>query len=167
MGFYVAYPSKAFINRSLQYNIRLSGEQIAHQLLVAAKSGYFASTYCAVQVAKFLGAKAREYRQPGAKCPISLRTLEMGIEIAENDPDSWQDLLQSAIPSIAPAPSKGGGTSSSADILASLGQSGLTVAHQFAEFHRATGKSRRAFFYQRKKLGLSCQCPTQGACTFR
>lgn len=153
--------AKAFINRSLQYNIRLSGEQIADQLLVAAKSGYFASTYCAVQVAKFLGAKAREYKQPGAKCPISLRTLEMGIEIAENDPDSWQELLESAIPGIAPALTKGGATSSTADILASLGQSGQTVAHQFEEFHRATGKSRRAFFYQRKKLGLSC--PRQGA----
>jgi hypothetical protein len=147
--------AKAFINRSLQYNIRLSGEQIADQLLLAAKSGYFASTYCAVQVAKFLGAKAREYKQPGARCPISLRTLEMGIEIAENDPESWQELLESAIPGIAPAPVKGTTTQSSADILESLGQSGLKVTQQFVEFQRTTGKSRRAFFYQRRKLGLS------------
>lgn len=146
--------AKAFINRSLQYNIRMSGEQIADQLLVAAKSGYFASTYCAVQVAKFLGARAREYKQSGARCPISLRTLEMGIEIAENDPGSWQELLESAIPGIAPAP-PGDTGNCGADILVSLGQSELNVSQQFAEFHRATGKSRRAFFYQRKKLGLS------------
>jgi hypothetical protein len=108
-----------------------------------------------VQVAKFLGAKAREYKQPGARCPISLRTLEMGIEIAENDPESWQELLESAIPGIAPAPVKGTTTQSSADILESLGQSGLKVTQQFVEFQRTTGKSRRAFFYQRRKLGLS------------
>lgn len=147
--------AKAFVNRSLQYNIRLSGEQIANQLLIAAKSGYFESTYCAVQVAIFLGAKAQEYTELRIKCPISLRTLEMGIEIAENAPDSWQELLESAIPGIAPAQTKSGATKSNINILTQLGHSGLSVSKQFIEFHRVTGKSRRAFFYQRKKLGLS------------
>ena len=147
--------AKAFINRSLQYNIRLSCELIAEQLLAAAKSSHFANTYCAVQVAKFLGAKAREYKQSNAKCPISLRTLEIGVEIAESDPESWQELLENAIPSIPAMPSTAAISNSGTDILAGLGHSGLNVEQQFAEFHRATGKSRRAFFYQRKKLGLS------------
>ncbi len=148
--------AKAFINRAMQYNIRLSGDQVADLLLYAAKSGHFASTYCAVQVAKFLGAKAREYAQSGARCPISLRTLEMGVEIAENEPESWQELLESAIPGVAPA-LKGVAVKSSMDVLKSLGQSGLKISQQFAEFHQATGMSRRSFFYQRKKLGLTCK----------
>ena len=152
--------AKAFINRSLQYSIRLSGELISELLLSAAKSGHFANTYCAVQVAKFLGEKAREYRQPGARCPISLRTLEIGVEIAEGDPESWQDLLDNAIPAVLQNPNNGISQDSSSKIL-SLGQSGMNVEQQFTEFHRATGKSRRAFFYQRKKLGLARQA--QGA----
>jgi hypothetical protein len=147
--------AKAFINRSLQYNIRLSADQVADLLLSAAKSGHFASTYCAVQVAKFLGAKAREYAQSGARCPISLRTLEMGVEIAENEPESWQELLESAIPGVAPALLKGVAVKSSVDVLKILGQSGMKVSQQFTEFHQVTGMSRRSFFYQRKKLGLS------------
>lgn len=147
--------AKAFINRSLQYNIRLSGELISELLLSAANSGHFANTYCAVQVAKFLGAKAREFKQPGARCPISLRTLEIGVEIAEGDPMSWQDLLENAIPAVLQSPASASSLDSGAHILSSLGLSGMNVDQQFAEFHRATGKSRRAFFYQRKKLGLS------------
>jgi hypothetical protein len=139
----------------LQYNIRLSADQVADLLLSAAKSGHFASTYCAVQVAKFLGAKAREYAQSGARCPISLRTLEMGVEIAENEPESWQELLESAIPGVAPALLKGVAVKSSVDVLKILGQSGMKVSQQFTEFHQVTGMSRRSFFYQRKKLGLS------------
>ena len=107
------------------------------------------------QVAKFLGAKAREYAQSGARCPISLRTLEMGVEIAENEPESWQELLESAIPGVAPALLKGVAVKSSVDVLKILGQSGMKVSQQFTEFHQVTGMSRRSFFYQRKKLGLS------------
>jgi len=153
--------AKAFINRSLQYNIRLSGELIAELLLSAAKSGHFANTYCAVQVAKFLGAKAIDYKLPNARCPISLRTLEIGVEIAESDPESWQVLLEKAIPTVSPVPVNGSSQESKSDILSTLGQSGMNVEQQFAEFNRATGKSRRAFFYQRKKLGLSRQTQSQ------
>jgi hypothetical protein len=152
--------AKAFINRSLQYNIRLSGELIAELLLSAAKSGHFANTYCAVQVAKFLGAKAINYKLKNARCPISLRTLEIGVEIAESDPESWQELLENAIPTVSGS-ANGSSQDSKSDILSTLGQSGMNVEQQFVEFHRATGKSRRAFFYQRKKLGLSRQAENQ------
>ncbi|MCX6125706.1 MAG: hypothetical protein NTV34_13320 [Proteobacteria bacterium] len=147
--------AKAFVNRSLQYNIRLSGEIISDLLLSAAKSGHFTNTYCAVQVAKFLGEKAREYKEPGEKCPISLRTLEIGVEIAEADPESWQELLENSIPTAVPVAASSTPGNSCLEVLSSLGDSGMNVEQQFSEFHKATGKSRRSFFYQRKKLGIS------------
>lgn len=149
--------AKAFISRSLHYNIRLSSERIAELLLETAKSGHFANTYCAVQVAMYLAAKAREYRHPNSRCPISLRTLEIGVEIAESNPESWQTLLDNAVPTVPQTLLKGSPLSTAESTLANLDRSGLSVERQFEEFHKATGKSRRAFFYQRKKLGLSRQ----------
>ncbi len=146
--------AKALIDRSLHYNIRLAPTKIPDLLLSAAYSSHFENTCCAVQVAKYLGKKALQYESHG-HCPISLRTLEMGVEIAEADPESWKDLLGRLLPQADGKLSKEGVNQLSGGLISKLSTSEMTVEQQYEEFRKVTGKSRRSFFYQRKSLGLA------------
>lgn len=148
--------ARAFINRSLHYQIRLNGDLIAELLLAAANSSHFDDNETAATVAKFLGDRAKSYSSNHkGQCPISLRTLEMGIEFAKSDPEGWHSLIENALPLPLDSSEKTSQEISDPMIVRNLDQSGMMIEQQFEEYQRQTGKSRRAFFYHRKRLGLS------------
>lgn len=132
--------AKAFVNRSLHYRIQLDDEIIGELLSSAADSTeHFADSQLAQKVAKFLADCARFFDIN----KFSLRTLEMGYEFAQLEPEGWQDLLLRTLPPVAP------------DIVVrELDASEERIERQFEEFRRVTGKSRRTFFYIRDRLGL-------------
>lgn len=143
----------AFRNRSLHCDVSVSPEEVGELLSKAVKKN-FATSKTAPAVADYLGSLALEFSNRNEHCPISLRTLEMGVELAEIDSDNWENMLKRALNKI-PRKSKTLKTESKQQPMVSLLQSsGMKVEEQFKEFQRLTGKSRRAFFYARKKQGL-------------
>lgn len=132
---------RAFVNRSLHYKIQLDADIISQLLIDAADDkDFFDDTVLAKEVAVFLSTNA-QYHDINR---ISLRTLEMGYELAKLNPDDWQNLLIKTLPSV-PAE----------DVVKELDLSPLRIERQYEEFHRITGKSRRTFFYIRDRLGIS------------
>jgi len=79
---------------------------------------------------------------------INLRTLKLGYELCEADPENWKSLIDGLLPKEE---------LTNVDLIKRLSKSGLAVKEQFSEFERKTGLKRRQFFYVRKSLGLSTQ----------
>jgi len=77
--------AKAFISRALHYRIEIDHESIGSHLREADKSkAHYPETKRALEVASFLSSHAH-YHEPGK---ISLRTLDLGYELAALDPDN-------------------------------------------------------------------------------
>lgn len=140
--------AKAFINRSMHYEIELNQSLVDELLHQAAQSQkYFSDTLRATEVADFLTQQAR-LLEPGR---ISLRNLEMGYEFATINPTGWRELLSKVLPKAAVAPS------TPEQIVLQLNESFLKTEEQAARFSQLTGKSRRTFFDLKKKLGMTTQ----------
>ena len=149
----------AFINRSLHYEIELNQAQIATNLLEAANSDHFEDPTIAFEVAEFLGGSLLSAEQSTSSA-ISLRTLELGIELRKADPHGWKELLRRSMPCLDMSTARQEITpksrnSSVESILRELHISGLPPRQQFEKYHQLTGNSRRSFYYHRKALGLS------------
>ena len=147
--------AKAFINRSLFYRIEIQSKDIGGMLVSAAHSKrHFPDTDLAVKIANFLGDFAHHSYNNSKPCPISLRTLELGVELANVAPEHWRSLLKKAIYTVEALPQESIFLQdiSTKAVVKKLNDSSLKVEDQFREFQNLTGKSRRAFFYARKSL---------------
>ncbi len=86
---------------------------------------------------------------------ISLRTLEMGYELARANPNGWKILLARLLPAETPL-----------TVLADLKQKRISVQDQVREFVRLTGLSRRTFYNYRNRLredsAQSASCKSLG-----
>lgn len=128
----------AFISRSLHYSITPSTEDMESIVRSVASSGAFIDSKTAGDVADCLIEQAKKSDFRG----VNLRTLRMGYELAVSGRNDWKDLFQKLLP---PAdPTRLAYISSSS--------SNISVEEQFREFHRATGLSRRTFFYYRQRV---------------
>ena len=131
----------AFRNRALSYRLDVSKERVGDLLMAAAKSeAHFADIRLSTEVARFLGQQALIY----GSSEISLRTLQMGYELASVDPTGWRGLLMSGLPRADPQ-----------QIVQELGRSSMKVKEQEELFIRQTGLQRRKFYYIREQIGLA------------
>jgi hypothetical protein len=76
---------------------------------------------------------------------ISYRTLRKGYELAEHNPDDWQEDLGVMIKGASDDPKK---------FLKKLARQNLKVKDQIREFEKETGMKRRTFFKYRKALNI-------------
>lgn len=149
-------PARAFVNRALNYQIKITPEQVPALLLEAAASKkHFDNQRVAKSVAIFLGDLAPQFT-PGK---ISLRTLELGYEFAlrHSDDEEWKELLLNALPAADIE------KQSPSDVVLRLSLSGRKVKDQIEEFTKETGLGRRRFFYLRERLSLASSVRSQAA----
>ena len=132
----------AILNRALYYRAEISAESIGGRLLKAATSvTHFSNPEVSRAVAEFI----RDTLPNLDYSKISLRTLEQGYELATIDPVGWRSLLKKILPW------KDNLIKDDEQILEDLSSGGGSVEQQVAVFCQRTGKSRRTFFYLRKK----------------
>lgn len=147
--------AQAFFSRAVLYRIELTREDVKEMLLSAAASeSYFDDTAAAAEVASFLVEHVLPDCEPHA---ISLRTLHLGYELREANPDEWRELL-AAVTSVR------GFDGAPEDLVRELaGDASTSIGDQEALFRRATGLSRRSFYHYRRRLGLSRSYEPRGA----
>jgi hypothetical protein len=132
--------TKAFLSRSIFYEMHFKKPEIVEMLRTAAKSQeHFENTEIAAKVAEFLIKKlsTRDYSS------ISLRTLHVGCEIASTHPDEWQELLEPLLPQPEPT-----------SVLDAF-ETKMSPKEQENQFISETGLSRRTFYNVKKELGLT------------
>ena len=134
--------TEAFLSRCLSYRISIGEEDVKHMLLAAAASPtHFPKPQLALEVAHFLVDDSTH----ADSAKINLRTLKMGYDLAATHPETWRELFVHLLPKKV----------RSGDILVDVFQPGLTTKQQEAKFVAATGKSRRTFYNEKKRLGLT------------
>jgi hypothetical protein len=135
--------TQAFLTRCLSYRISFTEAEIKKMLLSAVESNeYFKNLSLARAVAKFLVHPSLnvDFSQ------LNLRTLRLGYELATTQPEHWKELLPNLLPRAS--------SKMNAGKMPSL-DSTLPVKRLENSFISSTGMSRRTFYYQRKKAGLS------------
>lgn len=133
--------AQAFLSRSIFYEMHFGKTEVVDMLRKAANSpDFFGDTALAQSVADFLvdQIKTRDHSS------ISLRTLHVGCELASTHPEEWMELLEPLLP--APDPE---------NLLESLIDSPLSAKEQEGRFIAETGLSRRTYYNEKKRLGLS------------
>lgn len=108
----------------------------------ALNSKWYVNKEQAVQVAAFLCRSLN----PGNLCQISYRTLQMGYELAEHNPEDWETLLSGMFSAGNEDPKK---------LILRLAREKITVREQLSRFELATGMKRRTFFKYRQELNIS------------
>ncbi len=128
---------EAFLSRTLYLRIAFDVEEVENMLAEAARSkDHYEDTELALSVVHYLLSNLQRYDLR----KLNLRTLKMGYEIAKSNPTQWQTLLDRLLPQTSPK------------VLANaLSDSDMSVEDQSKEFSRATGLSRRTFYYYRNK----------------
>lgn len=117
----------------------------AKELLTAAAADqkWFSDAKLAGKVAGFLSSLVNEVNIS----QISYRTLQMGYELAEHNPEDWQTLFGRMIATeVAEDPH---------ELILRLAKENVSVREQFHRFERATGFKRRTFFKYRRELKIS------------
>jgi DNA polymerase III delta prime subunit len=143
-----AFPSTSDANairsRSFPYQFEITANKAKELLASAAEnSKWYADTKMAKKVAGYLCRVLNESNLS----QISYRTLQMGYELAEHNPDDWQVLLSRMITTdAAEDPRK---------LIKKLAKEDISVREQFHRFEKATGFKRRTFFKYRRELNLS------------
>lgn len=135
--------AEAIRSRSFPCKIDITPDR-AKELLIAAASdkNWYPESKRALSVSKFLHSRLSN----GALSQISYRTLQMGYELAEHNPENWQDLLSGMIVSQPQDPKK---------LVRKLAREDLRVKDQLRAFEEATGLKRRTFFKYRRSLNIS------------
>jgi len=130
--------TRAFLQRSLYFNLSLSNGELAELLIEAAESEqHFDDVKLARKVAAFLVKSMDKFNAR----EINIRTLRKGYEIARFKPTRWKELLSSILPAATPE-----------DLVRSLAVSKLSVVAQAREFIRVTRMSERSFYNYRKAV---------------
>jgi len=134
--------TEAFLSRCLSYRINIGDDEVKQMLLsVAASSTHFPKSELALDVARYLVDNSTR----ADLTKLNLRTLKMGYDLAVTHPDAWRELFVYLLPR----------KSEPSDLISQLLQSGLPSKEQEAKFVAATGLSRRTFFNQKKRLGMT------------
>lgn len=144
-GFPDGADADALRSRSIAFDLEFSKDEASQILLEAARvPEFYKDTDIALKVAEFLNARRSDRNSD----LINLRTLKMGYEMAQSQPDGrWQQLLVKLVPS--------GAVADPEIVVRELDASGLQPKAQQAEFLRRTGMKRRTFFKLRRELGLA------------
>lgn len=132
--------AEAVKSRSFPRRIEIAPDEAKALLIAAAKDKvWFKDSKKAVSVASFLISRITQK----SLSQISYRTLQMGYELAEHNPDSWKELLGGmvATPSVDPK-----------ILVRKLAKEGLKVKDQARHFEEVTGLKRRTFFKYRQEL---------------
>lgn len=129
---------EAFLTRTLHYVISAGFQEWCNLLRQAAQDkAYFENTAIAVGVADYLTqlAEKSDFRK------LSIRTLQLGYELAIASPDNWRSLFEKLLPN-----------NNASTLVQALDRSGDSVQNQFRSFHDATGLSERTFYYYRNRI---------------
>lgn len=132
----------AFLSRCLSYKMNFSEVDIREMLLSAARSTiFFSNSSAAIEVSQHLVNPESSFDVE----KVNLRTLKMAYELAILNPDSWRDLLGQLVPTKkSPTPK-----------LTDIFESDLSSREQEARFLATTGKSRRSYYYYKKRMGFT------------
>lgn len=149
--------SRALVSRALHYRIAIRNESIPSLLSEASTSAeHFEKTDVAKSVVDFLIDKNNGFDYS----ELSLRTLEIGYELASHD-DGWKDTLSKVVAKTKGFKSIIEQIERPNDLIRSLASSYKSLGEQCREFQRITGKSRRTFYYQRGKVIITSKPTTQ------
>ncbi len=130
--------SESFLSRALFLELNFSPSEVAEILGEATRDpNRYADQVLAKEVSQFLIDRLSTTKASA----ISLRTLEMGYELARTNQDSWRHLLARLLPENTPD-----------KILSNLTRKRISVNSQVREFIKLTGLSRRSFFNHRNRL---------------
>lgn len=142
----------AFKSRSYFFRIKFTKDEIADQLLIAAKNKkYFPATPMAMRVAKHL-IKNLDHRDPNQ---FNFRTLAQGYELAKSVGKDWPRAVDGLLPEILPE-------SILRDLVAKYGNENGAGEKQFREMSRLTGISRRQFQRLRAATGIASETRALG-----
>lgn len=131
--------AESFLSRSLFLSLSFQADEVAEMLREASKDkAFYEDTFLSGQVAEFLASEVMR-RDPSR---ISLRTLQMGYELAKANPDDWKMLFGRLLPR----------TESPKEVVSQLDQGKNKLNEQIIEFMRTTGLSRRTFYNYRNKM---------------
>jgi DNA polymerase III delta prime subunit len=135
--------ASAVRSRAFPYIFEVNETKARELLLEAAKNRkWFSNTKLASTVANHLCGMITNSNLS----EMSYRTLQMGYEIAEHNPDDWKVLLGQMISVDIEDPHK---------LIRRLAKEKISVREQVNRFERATGFKRRTFFKYRRELNLS------------
>lgn len=127
---------QAFLTRTLYLRLAFNEDEVKKMLVEATQSiEHYPNQNQADMVVQFILSNSHKYDLR----KLNLRTLKMGYEIARNSPDSWSQLFGRLLPPMTPQ-----------DVLRSLNESTISVEEQCKEFIKATGLSRRTFYYYKQ-----------------
>lgn len=134
--------AKAVKSRSFPYQFEISESRIMELLLKAAGDPqWYPNTNLACEVTEFLS------NFVGDSADISYRTLQMGYELAEHNPDDWKVMLRRMISTHIPE--------DPFELIQNLAKDEISVTEQYHRFEKVTGFKRRTFFKYRRMLNLS------------
>lgn len=135
--------AEAVRSRAFHYQIEISVEKAKDLLLSAANNKtWFQNIEQANLVAEFL---CRLLNNSNLS-QINYRTLQMGYELAEHNPDDWEMLLSQMISVVSENPKQ---------LVQLLAKEKISVREQLSRFEHTTGMKRRTFFKYRRELNIS------------
>lgn len=135
--------AEAVKSRAFHYQIEISVEKAKLLLRSAADNKkWYRNTKQANRVAEFL---CRILNSSNLS-QISYRTLQMGYELAEHNPDDWEMLLSQMISVVSENPK---------ELVQLLAREKISVREQLSRFEHTTGMKRRTFFKYRRELNIS------------
>jgi len=136
--------ASAIRSRAFPYKFEVT-ESKARELLSAAAENpkWYADTKLAKKVASYIC----DALSDANLSQISYRTLQMGYELAQHNPEDWQLLLNRMVVVDAVEDPR--------QLIRKLAKEGIAVREQFHRFERATGFKRRTFFKFRRELNIS------------
>jgi len=135
--------AEAIKSRAFPCKIEISLEKAKALLEEAAQnSKWYANRKQAVRVADFLC----QSLNAGNLSQISYRTLQMGYELAEHNPDDWEVLIAGMISA---------GNEDPKGLVRKLAKEKIPVREQLLRFEKVTGMKRRTFFKYRSELNVS------------
>jgi hypothetical protein len=136
--------AEAIKSRSFPFKVRLNAVRAKELLEIAAKDeSLFKDTKSALAVAEYLGSCLTG----NSLSTISFRTLQMGYELAQHNPNDWQKLLSGMVMTTASEDPR--------QVVIDLARQRLKVKDQARIFEDSTGFKRRTFFKLRRELSLS------------
>ncbi len=140
--------TEAILSRSLQFSFEIDSKSIPQRLLKAAESvEHYPDTRLAIEVAEFLYLNVNELDSS----KVNLRTLELGYDLATPARvDDWKEIYKKLLPWV--------GYRSEVNVIESVKAVSDRVESQVAEYCRLTGKSRRSYFYEKKKILTTAEC---------
>jgi hypothetical protein len=130
--------SAAFISRALYVSFQFNDDEVYAMLRIASQSKlHFDDTELSARVTE----KLIELSRLRGVARLNLRSLQVMYEVAKCNPESWESLILTLMPTEKPR-----------ELVLDLMRRESSVEEQAKEFARKTGLSRRTFFNYRSEL---------------